>query len=76
MVVNAVRRRSFSPRELIRRLADRHVAWGFTSYSVGAVALRSNPDFHYRIFTAHGSEVSQCGNRARCFARFVRRRKG
>ncbi len=29
-------------------------------------------DFHYRIFNADGSEVSQCGNGARCFARFVR----
>ncbi len=28
-------------------------------------------DFHYRIFNADGSEVSQCGNGARCFARFV-----
>jgi diaminopimelate epimerase len=29
-------------------------------------------DFHYRIFNADGSEVEQCGNGARCFARFVR----
>lgn len=29
-------------------------------------------DFHYRIFNADGSEVAQCGNGARCFARFVR----
>ena len=29
-------------------------------------------DFHYRIFNADGSEVNQCGNGARCFARFVR----
>ena len=33
----------------------------------------SNPDvdFRYRIFNADGSEVEQCGNGARCFARFV-----
>ncbi len=29
-------------------------------------------DFSYRIFNADGSEVAQCGNGARCFARFVR----
>jgi diaminopimelate epimerase len=29
-------------------------------------------DFRYRIFNADGSEVQQCGNGARCFARFVR----
>ncbi len=29
-------------------------------------------DFRYRIFNADGGEVEQCGNGARCFARFVR----
>ena len=29
-------------------------------------------DSRYRILNADGSEVSQCGNGARCFARFVR----
>jgi diaminopimelate epimerase len=29
-------------------------------------------DFRYRIFNADGGEVGQCGNGARCFARFVR----
>lgn len=28
-------------------------------------------DFTYRIFNADGGEVEQCGNGARCFARFV-----
>ena len=28
-------------------------------------------DFRYRIFNADGSEVEQCGNGARCFAKFV-----
>jgi len=32
-------------------------------------------DFKYRIFNADGSEVEQCGNGARCFARFVREKK-
>lgn len=31
-----------------------------------------NADFRYRIFNADGGEVEQCGNGARCFARFVR----
>jgi len=33
---------------------------------------QENVDFRYRIFNADGSEVAQCGNGARCFARFVR----
>jgi diaminopimelate epimerase len=32
-------------------------------------------DFRYRIYNADGSEVEQCGNGARCFARFVRDKK-
>ena len=28
-------------------------------------------DFYYRIFNADGGEVENCGNGARCFARFV-----
>ena len=34
-------------------------------------AQTGNADFRYRIFNADGSEVGQCGNGARCFARFV-----
>jgi diaminopimelate epimerase len=36
-----------------------------------------NPDvdFRYRIYNADGNEVEQCGNGARCFARFVREKK-
>ena len=32
-------------------------------------------DFRYRIYNADGEEVEQCGNGARCFARFVREKK-
>ncbi len=34
-------------------------------------AARPDVDFRYRIFNADGGEVEQCGNGARCFARFV-----
>ena len=36
---------------------------------------RPEMDFRYRIFNADGGEVEQCGNGARCFARFVRDKK-
>ncbi|STU02159.1 diaminopimelate epimerase [Klebsiella quasipneumoniae] len=61
----------FSP-ELIRRLADRHLGVGFDQLLVVEPPYDPDLDFHYRIFNADGSEVSQCGNGARCFARFVR----
>jgi len=61
----------FSP-ELIRRLSDRHLGVGFDQLLVVEPPYDPDLDFHYRIFNADGSEVSQCGNGARCFARFVR----
>jgi diaminopimelate epimerase len=55
-----------------RFLGDRH-------FGVGAdqiLSVRPSPapdiDFEYIIHNADGAEVEQCGNGARCFARFVR----
>jgi len=57
-----------------RLLGDRH-------FGVGAdqiLTVRPSPapgiDFEYVIHNADGSEVEQCGNGSRCFARFVRDR--
>ncbi|SFU65511.1 diaminopimelate epimerase [Nitrosomonas eutropha] len=55
----------------IRRLADRHFGIGFDQLLIVEQA-REGGDFRYRIFNADGGEVEQCGNGARCFARFVR----
>lgn len=60
------------PAEQIRQLADRHFGIGFDQLLVVQPAQTPAADFRYRIFNADGSEVSQCGNGARCFARFVR----
>lgn len=50
-------------------LADRHRGVGFDQMLV--VESSEIADFGYRIINADGSEVAQCGNGARCFARFV-----
>jgi diaminopimelate decarboxylase len=55
----------------ITRLADRHFGIGFDQLLVVEPARDAGVDFVYRIFNADGSEVNQCGNGARCFARFV-----
>ena len=60
------------PAERIRGLADRHFGIGFDQLLVVQPAASPEVDFRYRIFNADGSEVNQCGNGARCFARFVR----
>jgi diaminopimelate epimerase len=56
----------------IRCLADRHFGVGFDQLLLVQKPVSENADFKYRIFNADGGEVSQCGNGARCFARFVR----
>lgn len=72
MVVDAVTQNVFFSPELIRRLADRHLGVGFDQLLIVEPPYDPELDFHYRIFNADGSEVAQCGNGARCFARFVR----
>ncbi len=54
-----------------KQWGDRHTGIGFDQLLL--VEAPSNPDvdFRYRIFNSDGSEVEQCGNGARCFARFV-----
>lgn len=61
--------------EQIRFMSDRHFGIGFDQLLLVEKPVSDNADFKYRIFNADGSEVSQCGNGARCFARFVRDKK-
>ena len=58
--------------ERIRYLADRHFGVGCDQVLLVEASERPDADFRYRIFNADGGEVEQCGNGARCFARFVR----
>ena len=71
MVVDAVTQNVYFPADTIKRLADRHRGIGFDQLLVVEPPYDPELDFHYRIFNADGSEVAQCGNGARCFARFV-----
>jgi len=57
--------------EQARRLADRRFGVGCDQILIVERPTRAESDFRYRIFNADGGEVEQCGNGARCFARFV-----
>jgi len=72
MVVDCITQNVFFSPDLIRRLSDRYTGVGFDQLLVVEAPYDPESDFHYRIFNADGSEVEQCGNGARCFARFVR----
>ncbi len=71
MVVDATRVPFTLDAPGIRRLADRHFGIGFDQLLVVEPARNANTEFYYRIFNADGGEVSQCGNGARCFVRYV-----
>ncbi len=59
----------------LRRLGDRRKGIGFDQALVLEPPRRPGTDVFYRIFNADGSEVEQCGNGARCIARFVAERR-
>ena len=72
VVVDNVTQNVFFSKEKIQQLADRNFGIGFDQLLIVEPPYDPDQDFHYRIFNADGSEVSQCGNGARCFAKFVK----
>jgi len=56
---------------LIRQWSDRRFGIGFDQLLLVEPTKNPQADFFYRIFNADGSEVAQCGNGARCLARFL-----
>jgi diaminopimelate epimerase len=72
VVIDAINQHVDLSAEQIRQLSDRHFGIGFDQLLLVEKPLSDDADFKYRIFNADGSEVAQCGNGARCFARFVR----
>lgn len=72
MVVDAVRQLIALTPDQARHLADRRRGVGCDQILVVEPADEPEFDFRYRIYNADGGEVEQCGNGARCFARFVR----
>ncbi|MDB6096003.1 MAG: diaminopimelate epimerase, partial [Francisellaceae bacterium] len=54
-----------------KRLADRHFGIGCDQIIVIEPPQNANADFFYRVYNADGREVEQCGNGARCAAKWV-----
>lgn len=71
MVVDLVTQRARLDSHQVRELADRHFGIGFDQLLLVEPPRHPDMDFRYRIFNADGGEVENCGNGARCFARFV-----
>ena len=71
VVFDAVRQQVVLDETQLRAIADRRFGIGCDQILLVEPARNPNTEFHYRIFNADGGEVEQCGNGARCFARFV-----
>ena len=71
VVLDGVRNRVALTPAQVRGIANRHFGVGCDQLLVVERPTRADADFRYRIFNADGGEVEQCGNGARCFARFV-----
>ncbi len=71
VVIDAINQDIQLTTEQIRSISDRNRGIGCDQLLLVEPPLDSSVQFTYRIFNADGQEVEQCGNGARCFARFV-----
>jgi len=71
VVIDGVRQVVALSPERVRAIADRHFGVGCDQLLLVERPASPQNDFRYRIWNADGEEVEQCGNGARCFARFV-----
>lgn len=72
VVLDGINQRLSLNNKQFQFLADRNFGVGCDQILIVESSKTPNVDFRYRIFNADGGEVEQCGNGARCFARFVR----
>lgn len=71
MIVDSIRQKINLTSEKIAQLARRDTGVGFDQFLLIEKSHNTGIDFFYRIFNANGNEVGQCGNGARCLARYV-----
>jgi diaminopimelate epimerase len=71
VVIDAVTQNVRVTGSMVRRLANRTLGIGCDQVLVIEPPTEADIDFNYRIFNQDGGEVEQCGNGARCLARYV-----
>jgi len=71
VMIDGVRNDIWITRDLARYISDRKFGIGCDQILVAEAPVDEETDFRFRIFNADGSESAQCGNGARCFARFL-----
>lgn len=71
IVIDGIRQSIHLTPHEIASLSRRDIGIGFDQCLLVEASPDPTIDFFYRIFNANGEEVGQCGNGARCLARFV-----
>lgn len=72
VVIDAINQSIDLSADQVRHIANRRFGVGCDQLLLVESPLSAQAEFRYRIYNADGGEVEQCGNGARCFARFVR----
>ena len=73
VLIDGVRQHIRMSANFARRIADRHYGVGCDQVIIAEPGKRLDT-FKMAVFNADGSEVGQCGNGVRCFARFLQDR--
>ena len=55
----------------IKKLANRNTGIGFDQLLIVGKPKSKKANFNYKIYNNDGSEASQCGNGALCFAKYI-----
>ena len=71
IVIDAIHQSITLTPEHIASLAKRDTGVGFDQCLLIEASVEEGVDFFYRIYNADGTEVGQCGNGARCLARYA-----
>ncbi|CEI58866.1 diaminopimelate epimerase [Candidatus Portiera aleyrodidarum] len=71
MIIENLNQNFLLSKKIIKKLSNRNLGIGFDQLLLVEKHNNRNFDFFYRIFNANGSEVENCGNGARCLAKFL-----
>lgn len=74
VVIDAINQQVDMTAKLAQSIAERRFGIGCDQILLIESPSTQKVEFSYRIFNQDGSEVSQCGNGARCFAKYVSNR--
>ncbi|BAP58383.1 diaminopimelate epimerase [Candidatus Tachikawaea gelatinosa] len=71
VIIDGINQKVNLSSKIISKLSNRNFGIGFDQLLLVESSRNNSCDFNYRVFNSNGNEVEQCGNGARCFARFV-----